>query len=81
MTEKAIAWLKTRILIDGTVSATGNTRTGAGQEAGRSGIAKGISYGSVYRVLKYWEILSGDKTNEELALKVFEADQRRKKRG
>ena len=77
---KGIGWLKTRILADGSIEASGNTRTGNQQERGRDGASKGISYGSVYRVLKYWSLLYGDPSDEKLATKVFDADQRQKGR-
>ena len=78
MIDKGVAWLMTRIKSDGTVDATGNIRTGLGQEKTLAGIPKEINYTLVYRALYYWGTLTENAGLKNLAQKVYEADLRRK---
>jgi hypothetical protein len=78
MIDKGIAWLVTRIKSDGTVDATGNIRTGLGQEKTLAGIPKEINYTLVCRALYYWGMLNEQNELKNLAQKVYEADRRRK---
>jgi hypothetical protein len=78
MIDKGIAWLVTRIKSDGTVDATGNIRTGLGQEKTLAGIPKEINYTLVYRALYYWGTLTENAELKNLAQKVYEADRQRK---
>jgi hypothetical protein len=80
MLDKAFAWLLTRIKDDGTVDATGNTRTGLSQEAARSGKPKGIEYRHVVRSLAHWSQLTQNAELESAGRRVFEADRKSKAR-
>jgi len=71
MLRKGNAWLASRVLPDGTLNSTGNTRVGSGQEISRNGVAKKISYTEVYRALYGWSLISGDSSFQQLAQKVF----------
>src|SRR5580692_2293161 len=70
MLQKATAWLRSRVLADGTIDATGNTRTGSGQELSRQGEVKKVSYSQIYRAFYRWSLISGDATFERLAEEV-----------
>ncbi len=76
--QHAITWLVSRIDARGVVAVTGNTRTGSSQEVGRSGKPKGISYGSIYRVLEYWALVTGDAKLHLTAQLVVAADARQR---
>ncbi len=78
MLDKAFAWLLTRIKDDGTVDATGNTRTGLSQEAARSGKPKGIEDRHVVRSLAHWSKLTQNSQRASAARRVFEADRKSK---
>jgi hypothetical protein len=71
MLKKGYAWLQSRILPDGTIDVSGNTRTGAGQERGRTGALKTVNYGYTYRGFYRWYLISGDPTYEQSAQNVF----------
>jgi hypothetical protein len=71
MFQKATAWLRSRVLPDGTIDATGNTRTGAGQELNRQDEVKKVSYSQIYRAFYRWSLISGDATFERLAEEVY----------
>jgi hypothetical protein len=71
MLQKANAWLRSRVLPDGTIDATGNTRTGMGQELNRGGEPKKVSYSQIYRAFYRWSLISGDATFERLAEEVY----------
>ena len=71
MLQKATAWLRSRVLPDGTIDATGNTRTGMGQEMNRQGEVKKVSYSQIYRAFYRWSLISGDATFEHLAEEVY----------
>ncbi len=79
MLERSMAWLSTRVLPDGQLDPTGNTRTGLGQEKNRAGKIKNMSYGSVYRVFAYWSMISGDETCRKLGELVAHYDLEGKK--
>lgn len=74
MLKKGTAWLASRVGSDGTIDPTGNTRTGLGQESGRNGTLKTINYGSAYRCLYHWSLISGDTTFADLAEMVFSGE-------
>jgi hypothetical protein len=71
MLQKATSWLRSRVLPDGTIDATGNTRTGMGQELNRQGEVKKVSYSQIYRAFYRWSLISGDATFERLAEGVY----------
>lgn len=71
MLQKANIWLASRVLPDGTLDTSGNTRIGSGQELSRNGVPKKISYPQVYRAFFGWSIISGDPAFKHLAEKVF----------
>jgi hypothetical protein len=75
MLTKGYAWLRSRVLPDGTIDVSGDTRTGAGQERGRTGALKTVNYGYAYRGFYHWYLISGDPTCEQLAQKVFAGEQ------
>jgi hypothetical protein len=79
MLERAMTWLAARVLPDGRLDPSGNTRTGLGQEKNRAGKLKNMSYGSVYRVFEYWSLISGEPTYHELADHVAHYDSESKK--
>jgi hypothetical protein len=69
MIDQALSWQKTRILPTGKISTNGNTRT-AGQERGRSGKVKKVSYNSAIRGFAYWASVTGDKKWEAIARQI-----------
>lgn len=71
MLGKANTWLSNRVLPDGTLDTTGNTRVGSGQELSRNGVPKKISYPQVYRAFYGWSLISKDPAFARLAEKVF----------
>jgi hypothetical protein len=75
MLKKGYAWLQSRILPNGTIDVSGNTRTGAGQERGRTGTLKTVNYGYTYRGFYHWSLISQDSNYEQLAQKVFAGEQ------
>ena len=74
MLKKGAAWLASRVQSDGTIDPNGNTRTGLGQESGRSGTLKTINYGSAYCSLYRWSQISGDAAFARLAETVFSGE-------
>ena len=72
--QKANSWLATRVLRDGTIDPSGNTRTGEGQEKGRNGVVKTLNYGWTYRSLYRWSLISGDGAFARLADRVFKGE-------
>ena len=71
MLDKAVKWEVTRILPDGTVDTSDNTRVGAGKkEKGRSGNTKKVDVGKVYQALYYWSRIANDESYKILAQKV-----------
>jgi hypothetical protein len=70
MLAKANDWLSMRITSNGTPIATGNTRTGLGQETGRDGTPKPISASAIMRALEYWFVIGGDDRYHQLAIQV-----------
>jgi hypothetical protein len=79
MLRRGVQWLATHIRADGSIDPTGNTRTGLGQERGRSGVPKTLNLGAAYRAFEYWSRVEGDPAYHDLALRVadFEARSRR----
>jgi hypothetical protein len=76
MLNRAVVWLNSRIMPDGSIDPTGNTRTGLGQEVGRNGKVKTINTGAVYKVFAYGSIITGNASLEQTAWKVFNAEER-----
>jgi hypothetical protein len=79
MLRRGVHWLATRIRSDGRIDPSGNTRTGLGQEHGRSGVPKALNISAAYRAFEYWSRVDGDPAYHDLALRVadFEARSRR----
>ena len=73
MFEKGFKWLLTKIDENGKINGEGNTRTGFGQEKGRNGKPKGISYGSAANAILWWGLYKNDTQLQALADKVFAA--------
>ncbi len=69
MIERGLAWEETRVLASGQVSTDGNTRT-AGQETGRNGAVKTVSYTSVITAFGRWGMLTADPHWTDLATRV-----------
>ncbi len=67
MLARATAWLASRVRPDGTIDATGNTRTGLAQEKTRGGKTKKVSYGQTMRTFYHWYSISGDSVFDRLA--------------
>lgn len=80
MLNRGVGWLLPRIMADGSVDPTGNTRTGLGQEVGRNGKVKSVNTGAVYKVLAYGSIITGNPSLEQTAWKVFNAEERNKRK-
>ena len=74
MLKAANQWLSTRILLDGTIDSTGNTRTGLGQEKDRGGKYKKVSYAQTARTFYRWSVISDDSNYAKLADKVIEGE-------
>ena len=81
MLGKGFAWLIARVKPDGSVDATGNARTGFGQEKARNGKPKGLEYRFTSISLGHWAQLTQNAALEFTARRVFEADQSMRKRG
>lgn len=69
--ERGMKWLLGRLDEGGRVSVAGNTRTGSGQEVGRTGVAKKVNLPEVATALLYRGLITGDAAFEELARKVL----------
>ena len=74
MLQAANRWLETRILPDGTIDSTGNTRTGFTQEKDRGGKYKKVSYAQTARTFYRWSLISGDSGYAKLADHVIEGE-------
>ena len=74
MLKAANQWLKTRILPDGTIDSTGNTRTGFTQEKDRGGKYKKVSYAQTARTFYRWSLISGNSDFAKLADHVIEGE-------
>jgi hypothetical protein len=74
MLGKGNTWLASRVLPNGTLDTTGNTRVGAGQEPSRNGVPKKISYSQVYRAFYGWSLIGGDPSFASLAERVFSGE-------
>lgn len=70
MIDKGLAWLKGRMRTDGSVDQSGNTRSGPGQELGRNGKPKAMSYGSAWRCAYYWAMITQDPSFIDMAKKL-----------
>ena len=64
-------WLRGRIDGNGVVSVEGNTRTGSGQEKGRTGTLKNVNLPEVATALLYRHQATGDEQWLTLAKKVL----------
>lgn len=69
--ESGIKWLVERIEKDGRVRVDGNTRTGSGQETGRTGAIKNVNLPEVATALLYHDFITGDVAASGLARKVL----------
>lgn len=69
--ELGMRWLCRRVKSDGQVDVTGNTRTGLGQEKGRSGQLKGVNLPEFATALLYYAHRTNDSQYEALARKVL----------
>lgn len=67
MARRGVSWLMMRVNLDGTLNATGNTRTGLSQEIGRSGKPKAMAKNDVFSALMYWGWILGDEGAEDAA--------------
>jgi hypothetical protein len=74
MLERANQWLRTRVLPDGTIDSTGNTRTGLSQEKDRGGKYKKVSYAQTIRTFYRWSLIGGDSSYAQLADRVVEGE-------
>jgi hypothetical protein len=79
MIQKGLAWLQTKTRDDGTIDQHGNTRTGFGQEVGRNGTKKFMSYGSAYRSAYAWAMITGDASLATYAQKLHDGQEIEKK--
>jgi hypothetical protein len=75
MLEKGFAWLRTRVLPDGRMDVSGNTRVGGGQEQGRNAVPKKVNYGIIYRGFYHWSLISDDSVYAQLAEKVAKGEE------
>lgn len=75
MLEKGFGWLRSRVLPDGTMDVSGNTRVGGGQEQGRNAVPKKINYGIIYRGFYHWSLISDDSTCAQVAEKVVKGEE------
>jgi hypothetical protein len=66
-------WLASRIDPRGVVDVQGNTRTGSGQEVGRTGVPKEVNRSEVATALLYRSHLGGGESFEQLARLVLGA--------
>jgi hypothetical protein len=74
MLKRGNQWLETRVLPDGTIDATGNTRTGLDQEKGREGTYKKVSYAQTARAFYHWSLISTDSSYAKLAEQVIQGE-------
>jgi hypothetical protein len=75
MLAKGYAWLKGRVLPDGTMDVSSDTRVGAAPEKGRSGAVKKVNYGIIYRGFYHWSMISQDPEYAQLAEKVAKGEE------
>lgn len=69
--DKGMRWLRGRVKANGEVEVKGNTRTGLGQEVGRSGKLKGVNLPEFATALIYYGHRTNDPQYESLARKVL----------
>ena len=72
--DKGFSWLLGRIHPDGSVDATGNTRTGPAAEPSRDGKPKGLDYHTTAVCVTQWAQLTRNPELDETARRVFEFD-------
>jgi hypothetical protein len=70
MVQRGLTWEASRVADSGEVYATGNTRTGNGQENTRAGVPKTVSYSEVIRAFGYFGLKNGDTTWIHLAERI-----------
>jgi adenylosuccinate synthase len=71
MLQKDTAWISTRVRPDGSVDTSGSTRVdGRNSEISPLGVKKKLAVAEVYESLAGWSKISGDKSYEDLAMKV-----------
>jgi hypothetical protein len=73
--QRGNAWLASRIDRRGVVSVKGNTRTGSGQEVGRTGTPKKVDRSAVVTALLYRSHLGGGESFEKLARLVLQTSE------
>ena len=81
MMDKGFTWLLARVKPDGSVDATGNARTGFGQEKARNGKPNGLEYRFTSLSLGHWAHLTQNAALESTARRVFAADASMRTRG
>ncbi len=69
--EVNMAWLRTRIAEDGSVSTENNTRTGVGVEFGRNGRPKNVNTAEVAQALAYFGAIHDDPDARAMAEQVM----------
>lgn len=67
----AVAWQLTRVMENGEIDVTGNTRTGVGTEKSYFGTPKNVNYNEVILALTYYGVVHKDKAVLAAADKVF----------
>jgi len=75
MLEKGFTWLRSRVMPDGTMDVSGNTRVGGGQEQGRNAAPKKINYGIIYRGFYHWSLISDDSNYAQVAQQVVKGEE------
>jgi hypothetical protein len=71
---KGFAWLKSRILPDGSFNLAGSTRVGGVKtEVGRNGAPKGMDYPAALHAIAWWAWVSKDPDYAAAARRIFSA--------
>lgn len=73
----AVAWQLTRVLENGEIDVTGNTRTGVGKEQSYFGTPKNVNYTEVILALTYYGLVYKDAAALAAADKVFAYTQKK----
>jgi hypothetical protein len=68
---QAVAWQLTKIMENGQVDVTGNTRTGVGTEKSYFGEPKEVNYGEVVQALTMYGLVRGEQAPLAAAERVF----------
>lgn len=76
MLDRGFEWMLGRVRPDGSIDATGNTRTGPAAEPSRDGKPKGIDYHTPAICIAYRARLAGKPDLEETARRLFEFERR-----